>query len=409
MPKPKGAPAEMLSIARDLKVEVRASEAAAAPAVVVELSVFDDIEAIGPEWTAFERIASGHVFQTFDFAATWLAHVGRARGIVPRIVVGRDRNGMMLMLLPMGLRHRLGARMLEWVGGEHADYHAGLFDARLLAALAAEDGASAALVESVVGLFADEADLVHFERQPTDINGFANPFAAWRSVPYSARSHLTRLGRSWDAYYRSKRNSSSRRHDRLKWQKLNALAPAQIIDAGEPAEIEGIVSVLFAQKRASLAERGVPDLFARPGVADFYRALAMKPHPRGITHVSAIRQAGEIVAANWGLVHAGRYYYVMTSYDPTVAAHSPGRALMHHLMQWSIARGIEVFDFTIGDEEFKGHWCEESAELRDSVAVLTARGAPLATALRAAKTVKRFVKRRPPLRRAAGRLRRWMG
>jgi CelD/BcsL family acetyltransferase involved in cellulose biosynthesis len=263
------------------------------------------------------------------------------------------------------------------------------------------------MVGAVIDLFSGEADAVHFQRQPEEINGFANPFARYNSVAYSARSHQTRLAGSFDAYYRSKRNSSSRRHDRLKWEKLGAAADTAIVDATTPAEIDAILAALFSQKRASLAARGVPDLFAKPGVRDFYRALAAKPWPEGPTHVSAIRHGDEYVATNWGLIRGNHYYYVMTSYSAgPSSAHSPGRALMYHLMDWSIAQGIEIFDFTIGDEDFKDHWCELSATVYDSIALLRPRGAGAVAALRSLKGAKRFIKQRPRLSRLIGRVRR---
>jgi CelD/BcsL family acetyltransferase involved in cellulose biosynthesis len=79
---------------------------------------------------------------------------------------------------------------------------------------------------------------------------------------------------------------------------------------------------------------------------------------------------------------------------------------MYQLMQWCIARGIDVFDFTIGDEDFKEQWCEATLPLLDSVAALNPGGAPLALALRSGKAAKRVIKTSPTLRGVAEEVRR---
>jgi len=371
-----------------------------------EIAVVSDPRAIEADWRRFEVSAAGHVFQTFDVMEPWLHHVGAARGVSPRIVIGRAAGGGLLFLLPLGIRHCLGARVVEWLGDDHADYHAGLFAPHFLASLAADPDGDRAFVGSIVTRFKGEADVAYFRRQPASIAGHPNPFAAWHAYPHLVRSHRTHLAGSWDAYYRSKRNSGSRRRDRLKWQKMEATGPVAIIDAVEPAEIRRVLKALFAQKQQSLAARGVPNMFASEAVREFYEAVALKPYPHGPSHVSAIECNGKIVAANWGLVRGNRYYYVLTSYDAgPVARLSPGRALMRHLMRWSIDRGIEEFDFTIGDEDFKEHWCEESEGLRDSCALLGARGLPLWIMLRAERGAKRLVKASPRLTRLANYVR----
>jgi len=366
------------------------------------IAVASDLKAIEADWRHFEQSAAGHVFQTFDVVEAWLGHIGAERGVSPRVVIGRDEGGGVLFLLPLGIRRYLGARVLQWLGGEQADYHAGLFAPHFLASLATDQDAGGAFVESVVAQFNGEADVGYFRRQPASISGYPNPFAAWHAFPHPVRSHRTRLAGSWDAYYRSKRNSASRRHDRLKWQKMEALGPVTVIDATNQADIRRVLKALFVQKELSLAARGVPNMFASQAVRDFYEAVALKPYPHGPSHVSAIECDGEIVAANWGLVRGNRYYYVLTSYAAgPVARSSPGGALMRHLMHWAIDRGIEEFDFTIGDEDFKEHWCEESESLTDSCALLGPRGLPLWLTLHGERAVRRVVKASPRLTRFA--------
>jgi CelD/BcsL family acetyltransferase involved in cellulose biosynthesis len=355
------------------------------------------------DWRSFEATAAGHVFQTFAFVSTWVETVGRERGVEPLIVIGRDVDDGILFILPFGITRRWGRRELGWLGGEHADYNGGLFDRRFLAR-AERDRLAAA----VVGLLKGEADYCNLSRQPATIDGLANPFATPSAAEHPDRRHETWLGTSWDAYYRAKRDATSRRHDRAKLKRLESLGEVCIKTQLSALEIDRAMTALFAEKERHLAERGAGALFCSEAVKRFYRELARLAYPDGPCHVATLECAGEIAAVNWGLIRGNRYYYVMHAFAARSAAarYSPGRLLMYALMQWCIERGVEVFDFTIGDEDFKEQWCEVRLPLCDTVTPLTAWGTPFAHAIRTGTAVKRFIKARPALHSAAQAIRR---
>ncbi len=370
---------------------------------VTHTTIVRALPSIELEWRLFEKTAAGHVFQTYAFVSTWLATVGAERGAEPVIVVGRDAARRLLFILPFALSRRFGRRQLTWLGAEHADYHSGLYDRGFLARMG-----RSAFATRIAALLKDEADLCNFARQPATIDGLPNPFATFSPLRHCDSSHETQLAATWDEYYRAKRNSSSRRHDRGKLKKLEELGDVRVNTNLSPAEIERAMAVLFAEKERSLAEIGAGGFFDSEGVKEFYAQLARRQYPQGPCHVATLEVGGEIVAVNWGLVRGSRYYYVMHAFaaHAPAAKYSPGRQLMYGLMQWGIEHGIETFDFTIGDEGFKDQWCETTHALTDSVASLNATGAPVAFALRSAKAAKRFVKTRPALRNVAEEIRR---
>ena len=53
---------------------------------------------------------------------------------------------------------------------------------------------------------------------------------------------------------------------------------------------------------------------------------------------------------------------------------SPGRLLLENLIKWSIEKGIRVFDFTIGDEDYKKVWTNSVITLSVSVNPVTIKG-----------------------------------
>lgn len=364
--------------------------------------------AIEIEWRMFEQRAAGHVFATYDFVQPWSELVAPVFGLEPRIVLGRSFDGRVVCVLPFGLRRRVGIKILEWLGGPHADYKGGLFDPALLAALADPEAAAAFRKRALAAV--GHADAARFERQPELIGAWRNPFSAGARQRNPEDAFHTVLGADWEAYYTGKRSQSSRRTDRRKLKKLEERGALRFVVPQTAEEARPILARLFADKRRALAEKGVPDLFATDAVRTFYEAVALRPYPDGPAHLAALVSDGEIVAANWGLVRGERYYYVMHAYaDGEIERTSPGKHLMYRLMQWCIERGVTEFDFTIGNEDYKGMWCERSEALFTTSTAISLAGAAPALAYRSLDGAKRFIKTNPTLLKAVQFARRRVG
>ena len=95
------------------------------PACEVALSVFDDLTRFEAEWRRFEAIADCTAFQSYDWLATWQAHVGAATATTPAIVLGRRPGGDILFILPLAVRRR-GLLADYLLGHDLCDYNAPL-------------------------------------------------------------------------------------------------------------------------------------------------------------------------------------------------------------------------------------------------------------------------------------------
>ena len=68
------------------------------------LAVYDDLAAVETAWRDFQQHADCTAFQTFEWLSTWQRHIGARDGVTPCIVVARDRNDAMLLILPLAVR-----------------------------------------------------------------------------------------------------------------------------------------------------------------------------------------------------------------------------------------------------------------------------------------------------------------
>ena len=153
-------------------------------------------------------------------------------------------------------------------------------------------------------------------------------------------------------------------------------------------------------KSAQYLASGAPDYFAVPGHAALFRRLAQE----GLLKVASLSANGRLLAAHFGVLEDGRFYYWIPAYDPECAAFSPGRLLLDFMLKESWRRGRE-FDFLIGDEAYKWYYATH-------VRLIGPLGrAPLL--LRARRGVGRAARRvlsvSPPVYQLALRLRRRLG
>jgi CelD/BcsL family acetyltransferase involved in cellulose biosynthesis len=377
----------------------------------IRFSVHEDLGSLAAEWQAFERDADGTVFQTYEWLACWQRHVGTSRRVRPAIVLGRDGDGL-LFLLPLSVCPGGFARTLEWLGSDLCDYNGLLLAPRFAERVDAERFRKlwAAIAHCLQHDARFHYDVVRLTKMPERVGGQPNPLLALGVTIHPSGAYLTQLAGTWDEFYTAKRSSSTRRRDRTKRKRLGDLGTVNLVTPEADGEIVRTLDLLMEQKARSFARMGVANLFANPGYAEFYRALATEAASRPLAHVSRLDVGDTAAAINLGLVHRGRYYHLLASYDDgEVSRFGPGAAHLHDLMQYAIEHGCSVFDFTIGDEGYKRDWSDTVLTLYDHVAAASLRGTLVALPLTTAQRLKRWIKQTPALWALAARVRAVLG
>lgn len=389
-----------------------AAPPSAPAAASARLTLFTSLEEAEPFWTAFEKEAALHVFQTYAWAKTFQETVGKAEGLRPLIIAVETPRGAPLMLFPLALDEKGALTKLIWLGGDTADYHAPLLAPDWRAALAPQSF-NALWKEIRAALPAH--DLIDLGKQPADIQGTDNPFMALGLDLHPAGTHMTKLGEDWESYYKSKRSSSTRKRDRNRRNNLRRLGELAYEVPQNADEIDASLDALFEQKNAFFAECGITSFLKKPGYTDFYRQMAKAHAQSGLIDVSHLRVGGEIAATNWGARFRGHYYYVLGGFTTSESGkYSPGSLFLLDLLEKETREGnIHTFDFSIGDEAYKDDWCELHFPLFDYKAASSLKGLLALLPLRLAARIKRFLKQSPrawaltqTIRKRLGQLRR---
>jgi CelD/BcsL family acetyltransferase involved in cellulose biosynthesis len=378
----------------------------------IRIAVHEDLPAIERDWRAFEAQADCTAFQSFDWLAAWQRHIGARNGVRPAIVVARDGAGAILFLLPLAVRSAGFARELTWLGSELCDYNAPLLAASFSTRIDAKR--FMALWENIARCLQDNPrlryDFIDLEKMPETVGAQQNPMRHLGGTMTPSGAYLTHLTGDWETFYTAKRSSATRRRDRSKRNRLAEYGEVKFVNPDSDSEILHTLDTLIAQKARSFAHMGVANLFAKPGHAEFYRALATDPATRHLVHVSRLDVGATAAAVNLGLTYRDCYYHLLASYDDgEVSRFGPGAAHLHDLLHQAIDRGFRIFDFTIGDERYKRDWCDTELKLYDFIAAATWRGALVALPMLGAQQLKRRIKQTPVLWNAFSGARAFIG
>jgi CelD/BcsL family acetyltransferase involved in cellulose biosynthesis len=399
----------------------RVGDLSSAP-VTIDLSIHDRLDHVEAEWRRFERTADCTPFQTFDWLQRWQRHIGTRHGVQPAIVVGALADGQTGIILPLAIDRSGGARRLCWLGQDLNDYNAPLLVRDLSLRLPAEQ--FRALWKELRARMQREPlfrhDWIELEKMPELVGGQPNPFFALALATNPSGAHFAEPGADWEKFYAAKRSSATRRRDRSKRKRLAEFGEVGFALDVKPDDAKATLEILMAQKRRLFAQRGIPDMFERPGWREFFLDFAQLASPLcaaslacdenvrmhiGHTQVGALRGATHL-----GVVFRDAYYHVLASYDDGPIAHyGPGALHLRELIANVIGLGLRRFDFTVGDEPYKLEWSDTHIKLGDYAAAATWRGLPPLCRSIVQRRIKRFIKQTPVAWRTASRLRARIG
>ena len=366
---------------------------------VLSFAIYDKLGDVECEWRRFEQTADCTAFQTFDWLDAWQRHVGRRTGVRPVIVIGAFAGGETAFILPLAISKKHGARRLSWLGQEQCDYNAPLLAPYFLQRVSPDR--FLAVWQELRGRMQRDPkfrhDWVELEKMPQTVGDQVNPFSLLPVTANASGAHLTQLGDNWEKFYYAKRSSATRRRDRAKRRHMSEFGTVRFVTAAGADDARRTLDLLMEQKHRGFARRGIPDIFARPGLREFFHDLASNPELRDRFHISRVEIGDTCVAANFAIVLGDCYYHVLASYDnDTPAAHyGPGALHLRELLAHAIKLGLRRFDFTIGDEPYKNEWSDTSVTLYDHCCAATWRGWPQSCASAVRHRLKRFVKQTP--------------
>jgi CelD/BcsL family acetyltransferase involved in cellulose biosynthesis len=375
-----------------------------APAIG-DITVFHDFADAEAIWRGFERTAVTTPYQRFDWLEAWHRHIGKRNGFKPLIVhVGTD-DGETAFIWPLAVRSSGNVRVAHWLGCKLVNYRFGLYAPGL------EAGTDRAALVLVLDFLRDEAgiDTLALTNQPEVWKGTRNPLLTLPHQESPSFAYSLPLQYDFDALYAERRSSSTRKKCRRNERRIEKeFGSCALRQPKSRDEVDRVLDAYFVQKSNRMRDKHVPNIFALPGVMDFFREIANQSISADEPLLDLFwLDAGGHVAATWaGTVAAGRMSGIITSYgEETFGRFRAGEILLRKVIEHCCRRGLTEFDLGVGEARYKSSWCSRTDFLFDSFVPLTAAGWMHSTVTKTGFRLKRAAKQSDFLNDLAGRLR----
>jgi CelD/BcsL family acetyltransferase involved in cellulose biosynthesis len=399
------------SMATD-RASVPASNGSTATSVIgaelgLSITVHSDMRAVERIWRQLEADPWNSMHQAFDWCYAWV----KTQGHPVAIVEGR-LHGTLAFLLPLEIESRATVRTAQFIGSAFTNYNSGLFSVEFRRK--AESIPIIAITAELTRALAGQADLIRLTHVPVEWRGERHPFSELPKVRNPNPAFQLALGADMDATIAPLNAKARRKKFRSQVRKLEAMGGFDHVRAISAADKSALLDLFFRQKAARFETQGLPNVFQSAETqAFFHMVLEMD---RGGTDVPlelhALRLKGEHagkIAAIAGLSRKGDHVICQFgSIDETLMREaSPGELLFWLMIERAALTGASMFDFGIGDQDYKRRWCRSETLHHDLMLAVTPRGRLAEGILIALTRAKAWIKNNGALYSSIQRIRAW--
>lgn len=375
------------------------------PAGRLQLSLHARMAPTERDWRMLEADPWNSLHQGYDWCRAWVETHGN-----PLAIVEGRLNGEIAFLLPLEIERHFLVRNAQFIGSAFTNFNSGLFSAAFRRA--AIDIPVGELEGLLVEALRPHADLLSLTNVPLDWRGERHPLADLPSIRNQNASFQLALGATMEETIAPLNAKSRRKKYRAQIRKLEAAGGFEHIRPAALDEQQALLECFFQQKAARFAAGGLPNVFQPAEIQAFFHLLL--EFDRGASDVPlelhAIRLKGEHegkIAAITGLSRKGDHVICQFGSidDNLMAEASPGELLFWLAIERSAQNGAALFDFGIGDQDYKRRWCTIETVHHDILLPLRPAGHIAAMTHRSVTRTKSLIKGNPHLYALIQRLR----
>jgi CelD/BcsL family acetyltransferase involved in cellulose biosynthesis len=340
-------------------------------------------------------------FQDQRWLASWYGAFGDADGVRPLIAVISDAaTSEPAALVPLVLRAHKGLRIVEFADLNLTDYNALLPGP----AMPVDAEGRAALARALIaGLRAmpGGADLLRMQKMPALVGSQLNPLAALgRLGSSSLNGNVITVGADLDAYRASIKKMQLPRS----WRVFSRHPGASFSLVTNVQDAVRLLDLIDAQQSARMQSLGLAFDLDQDARAVFYRDLVRRGLDDGYVVMSALSCDEATVAAVLGIRQGDCFVFLRISNAGQRWSHcSPSRLIVERTIAALHAKGVRVFDLSIGNYAYKRRFGASPLPLTDVSIALSWRGVPSVMRDRAAQWLRRYPRLADGVRAALGK------
>ena len=151
-------------------------------------------------------------------------------------------------------------------------------------------------------------------------------------------------------------------------RRLSNFGKTQYVEAQNYNIKKKILKTLIQQKEQRYIKTKVWNMFKKENYKNFYFDFLNIDFNFFKIHISAIELNNNYISTHLGIQNDKNYFYLMPSFNSdSFQKFSTGNILLEKLVNYSKLNKLEVFDFTIGGENYKKKWINNSIDLYDLI------------------------------------------
>ncbi|QLF70073.1 GNAT family N-acetyltransferase [Peteryoungia desertarenae] len=369
------------------------------------MKLHSDMASVETIWRLLEADPLNSLHQGYDWCRAWEFTHHRPVAILEGCM-GQET----AFLLPLEIRQDGPVRKAQFMGSEFSNINTGLIASRHRRELAALDRKE--LAAALRNAVKDVADLIWLSNVPLRWRGVQHPFAGLDSVENQNHAFQLELRPTMEETIAPLNAKRRRKKYRTQLRKIEAVGTFEHVKPKEAIEKQVLLDLFFEQKRKRFEALGLPDVFQAAETQAFFHLL-LEADRGGSNiplelHALRLNLGGEHqIAAISGLSRKGDHVICQFgSIEPDCLPEaSPGELLFWLMIEQESADGQSLFDFGIGDQDYKRSWCNIETVHHDIVLPINAKGQLAALALKLTTKTKALIKGNPKLYAFIQRLR----
>lgn len=368
--------------------------------------LFKTPEPLETVWRALEAAPESSIHQTYDWCRIWIEETGCDPLIITATFADGETSGETAFILPLMVVRHGPVKVARYMSAPFNNINFGLFSAafREMATREVMEDVQRELVAGKIGV-----DVIVLDRQPKSWRGKTHPFALLPRVENQNHAFQVTLTGGFEAALAHGNAKRRRKKFRTSDRRLEELGGYQYVRAQTAEDARELLEIFFSQKAARFEFHGLPDAFAASKSKAFFHRLAKESigHSPTMIEMHALRMSDGSVSAVSALSRKdGHVICQFSSIQSGKTEHaSPGELLFYLMIRQACEDGAELFDFGIGDEQFKRSWCDVETVHYDTIIASTVLGHLAARTARMIVTGKRITKSNPAMFRWAKAMR----
>ena len=313
------------------------------PVTVEEICDRSALDALAPEWTAFDARTGANFFSTWEWVSTWLDsfHAGRSLGV---LFARRGERLVGVLPLVAGTAGSLCRVDLQMPANGQTPCGALAYDGCPASVL----GAFFGHVRKTRGRAAVKLPMLPADDPAVAAAEDVASIRRYGLHRSPARDSSRILVQGTWADYLATRSKHVQREWRRKKKRLEEAGKVETRLVTAPADVPAALGEILEIESHSWKHEEGTSFQREAGVAAFYERLALRCAERGWLRLRVLHLDGRPVAHCLAVAYGGELLALKTSFDGQLAHLSPGLTLMLAVAESAFVEGLSAVDL-LGD------------------------------------------------------------